>query len=112
MLDFLAQYGLFLAKTLTLLAAFVVAVSVLANLAQHARGQPSKVGAAGTASCPSLHCRAGAGSSVSPDPAGAAPGPILRNNSIGSLYFTNGMRFSTIVSGCALQTMRSSSPCV
>jgi len=37
-LDFLAQYGLFLAKTITLLAAFVIAVSVLANLAQHARG--------------------------------------------------------------------------
>ncbi len=37
MLDFLAQYGLFLAKTLTLLAAFVVVVSLVANLAHQAR---------------------------------------------------------------------------
>src|SRR5207249_816299 len=36
-LDFLAQYGLFLAKTLTLLAAFVVVVSLLANAAHQMR---------------------------------------------------------------------------
>jgi serine protease SohB len=38
MLEFLSQYGLFLAKTVTLLVAFAVAVSVLVNAAQHARG--------------------------------------------------------------------------
>jgi serine protease SohB len=38
-LDFLAQYGLFLAKTVTLLAALVVAVSVLANVAHQMREQ-------------------------------------------------------------------------
>jgi serine protease SohB len=36
-LDFLAQYGLFLAKTVTLLAALVIAVSLLANLAHQMR---------------------------------------------------------------------------
>jgi len=36
-LDFLAQYGLFLAKTLTLLAAFVLAAGMLANLAHQVR---------------------------------------------------------------------------
>ena len=38
MLDFLAQYGLFFAKTVTLLAAFVIAIGMLVNAAQHARG--------------------------------------------------------------------------
>jgi serine protease SohB len=38
-LDLLAQYGLFLAKTLTWVVAIVIVVSVIANVAQHMRGQ-------------------------------------------------------------------------
>ena len=37
MMDFLFQYGLFLAKTLTFVAAIVVVVTLLANLFQHLR---------------------------------------------------------------------------
>jgi serine protease SohB len=39
MMDFLFQYGLFLAKTLTFVAAIVVVVTVLANLLHHLRAQ-------------------------------------------------------------------------